>query len=399
MSANVKFADRIIKLEPAAVYEILKHTASGKVIAFAAGNPSPDAFPHEEVAELSQKILAENPITALQYGLTQGYEPLRQILSTYLADAYGINCEDNHLLIASGATQAIELATKVFCNEGDTVITENPSFIGSLNSFQSYGLNCVGVDMEFDGMNMDALEEALKTNKNVRMIYVIPNFQNPSGWTMSLEKRKRLYQLAVQHNVLILEDNPYGDLRYFGEDIPSIKSFDAEGIVLYAGSFSKIIAPGLRVGYMLAHGRYFDKLAATKQASDVHSPMLNQMIVYEFMKKYGLANHITKICDIYRRKLQLTLDGIEKHLGGITYVKPEGGLYVFCRLPEHIDMMDFCKNALSAGVAVVWGSAFLVDTTQKSQYFRINFSSPTDEQLVTGIEILGRVYAEMDKPK
>ena len=396
MSANIKFADRIVGLEPAAVYEILKHTASGNVIAFAAGNPSPDAFPHEAVAELTQQILKENPITALQYGITQGYEPLRQILAPYLADTHGIGNADDRVLIASGATQAIELVTKVFCNEGDTVITENPSFIGSLNSFRSYALNCVGVDMEFDGMNMEKLEETLKTNKNVRMIYVIPNFQNPSGWTMSLDKRKRLYELALEYGALILEDNPYGDLRYSGEDVPSIKSFDTEGIVLYAGSFSKVIAPALRVGYLLTPSRFFDKLAAAKQASDVHSPVLNQMIVYEFMKKYGLKDHITKICGIYRRKLQLTLDGIKKHLGGLTYVKPEGGLYVFCRLPDHIDMMEYCKKALAAGVAVVWGSAFLVDDTQKSQYFRINFSSPSDEQLVRGIEILGQVYGEMD---
>lgn len=393
---SAKFANRIANLEPAAVYEILKHTAGGKVIAFAAGNPSPDAFPHEEVTELAHQILKEHPITALQYGLTQGYEPLRQLLAPYLAQNDGISGENDQILITSGATQAIELATKVFCNEGDTIITENPSFIGSLNSFRSYGLNIAGVDMEFDGMNMDRLATTLQDNKNVRMIYVIPNFQNPSGWTMSFEKRKQLYAMAVKHDVLILEDNPYGDLRYSGEAIPSIKSFDDKGIVLYAGSFSKIISPGLRVGFLLTPQEYFNKTAAAKQASDVHSPVLNQMIVYEFMKRYSLKDHINKVCDIYRRKLAICLEGIDKHLGGVEYMKPDGGLYVFCRLPDNINMMDFCKNALNAGVAVVWGSAFLIDETAKSQYFRINFSSPTDEQLVRGLEILGKVYNEMN---
>ncbi|MCL2377120.1 MAG: PLP-dependent aminotransferase family protein [Defluviitaleaceae bacterium] len=393
---NMQFADRIVNLEPAAVYEILKHTVGGKVIAFAAGNPSPDAFPAEEVAELSSKILKENPITTLQYGLSSGYEPLRQILYTDMVENGGLRIDDNELLITSGATQGIELCAKIFCNEGDTIITENPTFIGSLNSFISYNANIVGVDMEFDGMNMEKLEEALKREKNVRFIYVIPNFQNPSGWTMSLEKRKQLYALAVKYNTLILEDNPYGDLRYFGEHIPSIKSFDPENIVLYAGSFSKIISPGLRVGFMHVPTPYFNKLAVAKQASDVHTPLLSQMIVYEYMKKYGLANHITKVCDIYRHKLQLTLEGLEKHLGGkVTYVKPEGGLYVFCRLPDHIDMREYCKNALEAGVAVVWGNAFLVDPNEKSQYFRINFSSPTNEQLVKGLEILGQVFDNM----
>ncbi|MCL2573052.1 MAG: PLP-dependent aminotransferase family protein [Defluviitaleaceae bacterium] len=394
---NMHFADRVQKLEPAAVYEILKKTGPGKAIAFAAGNPSPAAFPAEEVAELSHKILKEHPVLALQYGPSEGYAPLREQIIAYQAERFGISGKDNDLIITSGATQGIELCAKIFCNDGDTIITENPTFIGSLNSFASYRANVVGIDMEFDGMNMDKLEEALKREKNVRFIYVIPNFQNPSGWTMSLEKRKRVYELAVKYNTLILEDDPYGRLRYFGENIPSIKSFDTENIVLYAGSFSKTISPGLRVGFMHLPKQYATKMAVAKQASDVHTPMLNQMIVNEFMKDNGLANHIEKVCSMYRGKLQLTFDMLEKHLGdNVSYVKPEGGLYVFCRLPEHIDMIDYCAQALDGGVAIVWGNAFFVDPTQKSQYFRINFSSPSDEQLERGIEILGQTFNKMN---
>jgi len=392
---KMQFANRIANLEPGAVLEILKLSASGKVIPFAAGNPSPETFPHEQVAELAHQILKEHPVTALQYGITMGHEPLRRMITTYLAENNNIG-DDDDLLITSGATQGIEIVTKIFCNEGDTVITENPTFIGSLNAFSSYGANVVGVEMEFDGMNMDKLEEALVHEKNVRFIYVIPNFHNPSGWTMSLEKRKRLYQLALKHNVLILEDDPYGDLRYFGEDIPAIKSLDSEGIVLYVGSFSKVISPGLRVGFLAAPRAYFSKLAAAKQASDVHSPLLNQMIIHEFLKRYGFNDHIGKVRDVYRRKLQLTIDGIDAHLSGVTYVKPEGGLFVFCRLPDHMDMLTYCKKAADAGVAVVWGSAFCVDENEKSQYFRLNFSTPTDEQLVKGIKILGQVFDEMN---
>ena len=394
---NMQFADRVVKLEPAAVYEILKHCGEGKAIAFAAGNPSPKTFPADEMAELSRQILKEHPIAALQYGPSEGYGPLRQAISSILEENYGISSEGNNLIITSGATQGIELCTKIFCNDGDTIITENPTFIGSLNSFNSYNVNVVGIDMDFDGMDMNKLEEALKISKNVRFIYVIPNFQNPTGWTMSLEKRKRLYELALQYNTLILEDDPYGRLRYFGEYIPAIKSFDTENIVLYAGSFSKTISPGLRVGFMHLPAAYSTKLAVAKQVSDVHTPQLNQMMVYEYTKKYGLANHIANVCNIYRSKLQLTFGLLEKHLGDkVTYVKPEGGLYVFCRLPEHIDMLEYCKNALTAGVAVVWGNSFQVDPSVKSNYFRINFSSPTDEQLVKGIEILGRVFDEMN---
>jgi 2-aminoadipate transaminase len=394
---NMQFADRVVNLEPAAVYELLKKTGPGKAIAFAAGNPSPDTFPAEEMAELSLEILKEQPVAALQYGPSEGYAPLRHLLTSYLAENLDTDIEGNDIVITSGATQGIEMCAKIFCNDGDTVITENPTFIGSLNSFSSYRLNIVGVDMEFDGINLDKLEEALKREKNVRFIYVIPNFQNPTSWTMSLEKRKRLYELALKYNTLILEDDPYGRLRYFGEPLPSIKSFDTENIVLYAGSFSKTISPGLRVGFMHLPKESAAKMAIAKQACDVHTPSLNQMIVYEFMKQRGLKSHIAKVRDIYRSKLQLTFDLLEKHLGGgkITYVKPEGGLYVFCRLPDHIDMIEYCDNALKAGVAIVWGNAFLVNPNEKSQYFRINFSSPTEEQLVKGIEIMGQVFNAM----
>jgi len=394
---KMQFADRVVSLEPAAVYEILKKTGPGKAIAFAAGNPSPDAFPVDEIGVLIQQILKEHPVLALQYGPSEGYGPLRQILKDFLAEHFGISNEGNDLVITSGATQGIELCAKIFCNDGDTIITENPTFIGSLNSFSSYNLNVVGVDMEFDGINLEKLEEALKREKNVRFIYVIPNFQNPTGWTTSLEKRKRIYELAVKYNTLILEDDPYGRLRYFGDHIPSIKSFDTENIVLYACSFSKTISPGLRVGFMHLATEYAKKMAIAKQACDVHTPQLNQMVIYEYMKNYGLKNHISKVRDIYRSKLQLTFDMLEKHLGDkVSYVKPEGGLYVFCRLPDNIDIREYCEKALDAGVAVVWGSAFSVDPTEKSQYIRINFSSPSPEQLVTGISIMGKVLNEMD---
>ena len=395
---NMQFADRVANLEPAAVYEILKKCGEGKAIAFAAGNPSPDTFPADAVAELSRKILSENPVTALQYGPSEGYGPLRDTLKAFLEEHLGISNDGNDLVITSGATQGIELCAKIFCNEGDTIITENPTFIGSLNSFSSYSLNVVGVDMEFDGINLEKLEEALKREKNVRFIYVIPNFQNPTGWTMSPEKRKAVYQLALKYNTLILEDDPYGRLRYFGDHIPSIKSLDTENIVLYACSFSKTISPGLRVGFMHLAEAYARKMAVAKQASDVHTPQLSQMIIYEYMKNFGLKNHIAKVREIYKRKLQLTFDMLEKHLGDkVAYVKPEGGLYVFIRLPEHIDIMEYCAKALDAGVAVVWGSAFSVDPTEKSQYIRINFSSPRDEQLERGIEIMGQVLNQMDK--
>ena len=239
-----KFADRMKKLEPAAVYDILKRSAGRDVIPFGAGNPSPDSIPFEQLAELAQKVIKEQPVLTLQYGLTEGYAPLRAELAAFLKEKYGIGGANDQILITSGATQAIELCTKAFCNDGDIIVTENPTFVGALATFDSYDANIIGISMEPDGMNLDELEKALKTH-NVRFIYVVPNFHNPSGWTMSLAKRKRLYELALKYDTLILEDDPYRDLRYSGDNIPTLKSMDTAGIVLYAGSFSKVISPGL----------------------------------------------------------------------------------------------------------------------------------------------------------
>ena len=389
------FSDKISSLQPSAIREILKATADPAIIPLAAGNPAPDAFPVEEVQKISAEILAEEPITALQYGVTEGYQPLRDELKSWLARREKIGRDFDDLLVVSGATQIMDLTTKVLCNEGDTVICEEPSFIGSLNCFRSYGCKLKGVPVEADGMNVDALEEALKTTENAKFIYTIPNFQNPAGATMSLAKRKRLYELAVKYNKIILEDNPYGDLRVAGEPLPTIKSMDTEGIVVYAGSFSKILSPGLRVAYCVGPKPILAKMTVGKQASDVHTPCLNQMIVYRWLRDYDVEAHIKKIQGIYRKKLNLMCDCIDKELGDfVEYVRPEGGLFIWCRLPDDVDMLDFVQRAVKKKVAVVPGNAFLMNDTDKTQYIRLNFSTPSDEKIAAGIKLLGEVAKE-----
>lgn len=387
-----KFSDKISSLQPSAIREILKATANPEIIPLAAGNPAPDAFPVEEVQEIAKDILANDPITALQYGVTEGYQPLRDTLRGWLKDRENIGRDFDDVLIVSGATQVMDLTTKVLCNEGDTVICEEPSFIGSLNCFRSYGCKLKGIPVDADGMNMDALEEALKTTDKVRFIYTIPNFQNPSGATMSLEKRKRLYALAKEYGVIVLEDNPYGDLRVAGESLPTIKSMDDEGIVIYAGSFSKVLSPGLRVAYCIAPKALLAKMTVGKQASDVHTPCLNQMIVNEWFKKYDVNAHIEKIRGIYREKLELMCKCIDEELGDfVEYVKPEGGLFIWCKLPDHVDMLEFVQKAVEKKVAVVPGNAFLMNDTDSTQYIRLNFSTPTNEGIIKGVKALGEV--------
>lgn len=389
------FSNKISSLQPSAIREILKATSNPEIIPLAAGNPAPDAFPISEVQEIASDILATRPIDALQYGVSEGYTPLRNTVKSWLKDRENIGTDNDDILILSGATQAMDLTTKVLCNEGGVVICENPSFIGSLNCFRSYGCKLVGVPVEADGMDVNALEETLKANSNAKFIYTIPNFQNPSGSTMSLEKRKRLYELAVEYGVIILEDNPYGDLRVSGEKLPTIKSMDTEGIVLYAGSFSKILAPGLRVAYCVGPKQILAKMTVGKQASDTHTPCLNQMIVDEWFKKYDVEAHITKIQGIYKKKLELMCDCIDRELGDfVEYVRPEGGLFIWCKLPDDVNMTEFVKKAIEKKVAVVPGNAFLTDENAETQYIRLNFSTPTDEGIINGIKALGEVARE-----
>jgi 2-aminoadipate transaminase len=313
-----------------------------------------------------------------------------------MKEKHNIGNENDDLIITSGAQQIMDLATKSLCNEGDVIICEAPSFIGSLNSFRSYNAKLVGVPVESDGMNIEILEEKLKTEKNVKLIYVIPNFQNPSGVTTSLEKRKAIYELAKKYGVLIIEDNPYGDLRYSGEYVPSIKSLDTDGIVIYAGSFSKVISPGMRVGWCVAPAPVIQKMVVCKQGQDVHTNIWSQMVAYEFVTKYDFDAHLEMLRKLYSKKAQLMMDLLDEHLAPyVTYDKIDGGLFIMCKLPEHIDMLKFCKEAVLRKVCVVPGNAFLADESEVSHSFRVNFSTPTDEQLVKGVKILGELVKEL----
>ena len=387
-----KFSDRTNNLKPSAIREIFKYAADPTVVSLSAGNPSPDAFPVKELEEISARLFKENPIGLLQYSVTEGYAPLREHLKKYMKDKYQIGTDDDDILITTGAQQIMDFATKSLVNEHDVIITEAPSFIGSLNSFRAYNAKLVGVDVESDGMDTDKLEEALKTNENVKFIYTIPNFQNPSGVTMSLEKRKRVYELAKEYNVMILEDNPYGDLRYSGEFLPAIKTFDTDGRVIYAGSFSKVISPGIRVAFTIAPKPVIQKMTVCKQGSDVHTNIWSQMLCYEFITKYDFEAHLEKLRTIYRKKAKFCMDLLDRYCAPeITYDKIDGGLFIWCRLPKGVDMPEFVRNAIDHKVCVVPGNAFLTDENETSDGFRINFSTPTDEQLEKGIKALGEL--------
>lgn len=389
------FSYRISGVQPSAIREILKFTSDPEVISFAAGNPAPEAFPVETIRRISDDILREEPINALQYSITEGYPKLRQWLKDDMTKKEMFSEQDDELIITSGAQQAIETCAKIFCNEGETIICENPSFIGSLNAFRTYNAKLVGVEMDDEGMIPEKLEQALKDNPRTAFIYVIPNFQNPTGKTTSLERRRMILDLAYKYNVLVLEDNPYGDLRFAGVDVPSIKSMDKKGHVIYAGTFSKILSPGLRVGYMIATKMIVSKATVALQTSTVHTNIWAQMVAYRFVTEVDLEEHFQKLREIYKNKCSLMLNSLRFAMPrSIDFTEPEGGLFIWGTLPCG-DMNAFCKKAVENKVAVVPGNAFSVDESVPSLSFRLNFSTPTDEQIEQGVEILAKVAKTM----
>ena len=391
---GISVSEKFANMKPSATREILKATSDPSVIAFAGGSPAVDAFPCEEVKRVSAEIFEENPVSALVYGVSEGYEPLRNTVREWLKKRNNIGTDDDTIIITAGGTQVMDITTRIMTDKGDTIICEEPSFIGSLNAFRSHGCKLKGVPIDSDGMNIDELEKAIKECPDAKFIYTIPNFQNPGGTTLSLEKRKAMYRLAKENGLLILEDDPYGNLRVDGEDVPSIKSLDTDGIVIYAGSFSKILAPGIRVAYAVVPNYLAQAFTIGKQVSDVHTGVLNQMIVERWFEEYDVDAHIEEIRKIYRKKLNLMCDCLDKNCPEINYVRPQGGLFLWAKLPDNVDMLDYCKRLVEKKVAVVPGTAFMIDDEAPCHYIRMNFSTPSDENIVKGIEIMAQVLKE-----
>lgn len=394
---DYKFSDKVTKLQASAIREILKFTSVPGVISFAAGNPAPEAFPTQKIAEISEELLRDDPILALQYNITEGYTPLRDFLKQWLASKNCYNPDSDDVVVTSGGQQANELSCKVLLNEGDTLLCESPCFIGSLNAFRSYNVNLCGVDMDDDGINIEKLENAIKTHKNVKMLYVIPNFQNPTGRTMSFEKRKAVYELACKYDFIILEDDPYGELRFAGENVPAIKSLDTEGRVIYTSTFSKILSSGFRTGFVSAPAPIIQKIVVCKQVSDVHSNIWAQVVAHRFMTSVDLKKHFNGLREIYRKKCDLMCSYIDNEFSKkISYIRPQGGLFVWCTLPDDCDMNEFCTRAIKEyKIAIVPGNSFNIDETEKSHSFRLNYSTPTDEQIIKGMEILSKMTRDI----
>ena len=393
-----KFSEKFINLKPSAIREIFKSLGTPGSISFAAGNPSPESFPVSDMKRIADEIFENEPVTALQYGITEGYTPLRKLVSERLKRVYNIGTPDDDLIIVTGGQQGIELTCKVMCSEGDVVLCEDPSFIGALNAFRSLGAKLVGVPLDGDGINLAALEEALKNNPRAKFLYTIPTFQNPAGITTSLEKRRAVLELAKKYGILILEDNPYGDLRFTGEDVATYKSMDTEGRVLYCGSFSKVLSAGMRIGFLCANKELISKIVVAKQVEDVHTNVLFQMICAKYIEQCDLEAHIAEIRKLYRHKAGLMLSALERYMPPeVSFTRPEGGIFLWCSLPEGLSLGEFAKRAGEKNVFVVPGTAFSPDPEAPNRSFRLNYSMPSDEEIERGIKILADIAKDMLK--
>jgi 2-aminoadipate transaminase len=362
-------------------------------ISFAGGLPDPDLFPREEMRKATDKVMRESPHVALQYGLTLGRISLREKIAG-LMKREGVEAEVENIAVTTGSQQAITIAAMMYMEEEDVIITENPSYLGAISAFKPFSTNIIGVDGDEEGMMIDQLEQAIKRTPKAKLIYVIPNFQNPTGRTWSLERRKALLEVAKRHDLIVLEDNAYGEVRFEGDRIPSIKSMDTEGRVLYFGSFSKILSPGLRVGWVCADKGIIGKYELVKNGMDLQSAELAQMQVDGFLESNDLDEHIGKINSVYKMRRDLMLKTIKKEFPeDAKYYYPKGGMFIWVELPSHMNTRELLHRAIERKVAFVPGGSFYPEGGCESS-MRLNFSTMQNEKIVDGIKILGELLRE-----
>lgn len=391
---SLKFAKRMDNMKASDIREMLKLTQKPEVISFAGGLPAPELFPVEEMKLVLAKVMDEYGTVALQYGPTEGFEPLREKILDRMAKLKVDDLTIDNILITSGSQQGLDFMAKAFINPGDVILCESPTYLGAINAFRAYEPRFIEVETDDDGMILEDLEEKLRENDNVKFIYVIPDFQNPSGRTMSIERRKGLVDIANKYNVAVVEDNPYGELRFEGEIYPAIKHYDTEGRVIFLGTFSKIFSPGLRVGWIAADKEVLHKFVLIKQGADLQSSTLDQIAVYKFLEDYDIEAHIEKIKKVYKRRKDLMLNTIrEEFPEGIKVTDPDGGLFTWLVLPPHINARELSIKALEKNVAYVPGGSFFPNGGNENT-LRVNYSNMEEERIVEGVRRLAQVFKE-----
>jgi len=391
------YSKTALNMKRSEIRELLKVTRQPNIISFAGGYPDPETFPIKELEDISCQLLREKGAIALQYGPTEGEELLRKEIAKWMSHEKS-SIRPENILITAGSQQGLDIISKIFLDPNDIVIVELPSYIGGLQAFNAYRAKMIGVPHDDKGMKMGFLEKTLsklaKRNRKPKFIYVVPDFQNPSGVTMSLKRRQALLEIAYRYAIPILEDSPYRDLRYLGESVPAIYSLDTQDQVIVLGTFSKLLCPGLRMAWIMAPTEWMDRMVVAKQSMDLCSPTYTQLLVAEYLRRGLLPRQIEKIRHLYGRKLKVMLKALEKHMPkGVKWSQPKGGLFLWIELPKKISATDLFPKAIRNKVAYVVGSAFHCDGKGHNT-MRINFSYPSEEQIVEGVQRLAQMLRE-----
>ncbi len=393
-----EFANRMDGITGSAIRELFKLLSNPEIISFGGGNPAKESFPVSDVTKIVNDLLTEKGEAILQYGPTEGYMPLKQAYTEHILRPKGLDANADELLVLSGSSQGLDILAKIFTNPGETILVEAPTFLGALQAFRMYQANIVTVENDSNGINLESLERLMRELKP-KLFYCISTFQNPSGGTLPLEKRKKVAELAEKYDVIVIEDDPYCDLRYTGEVLPTIKQFDKSGHVIMLNSFSKILSPGIRVGMAFGNKEIIRKMTIAKQSADTHTSNLSQAIAAEFLSRGLLPKHLERINKFYAERLNTMVNGMKKHFPKeCKYTIPEGGLFIWCEMPEGTKMLDIWKEATSKyNVAFIPGKHFYPTAEGHENTFRLNFSMETPERIEAGIEALGKLLQKYVK--
>ena len=384
----IKFAQRMSLLTGSEIRELLKLTARPEVISFAGGMPAMELFPVAEMKAAADKVLDSNGQAAMQYSSTEGFPRLREQIAERMGAKQGIKTDADHILVTSGSQVGLDFSARVFVDKGDTILLEAPSYVGAVNAFKACEPKFVSIPTDDDGMIISELKKALETEKNIKMIYVIPDYQNPSGKQWSLERRKEFMALVNEFEIPVIEDNPYGELRFEGESLPSLKALDTKGLVVYLGTFSKVLAPGYRLGWVCADDEILEQYNHMAQAANLQASTISQMETAQFLDDNDLDEHIAKLLPVYDKRRKCMLDTLEANLPeGCSYTRTKGGLFTWVVLPEFINAKDFQMKTIEKNVAFVPGGGFYPNGGMDNT-LRLNYSAMPEDRIEKGIKIL-----------
>ena len=390
---DLRFADRMNNAQKSFIREILKVVGNPEIISFAGGLPNPISFPVKKVQEATDKILEEDGENVLQYSTTEGYLPMREYISERYLKNSGVVVPPEEILITNGSQQGLDLIGKVFLNKGDVMLMEEPGYLGAIQAFSMFEPEFKTVPIRHDGVDTEKLKESIE-NYNPKLFYAVPNFHNPSGITYSEENRKQVSDIMKDSSTIFIEDDPYGELRFIGNKVPSMKKYMNDNVILL-GSFSKIVSPGMRLGWIHAGPEIMDKLIIAKQGADLHSNYFSQRVVYEYLKENNIEVHREKITDLYKKQRDCMVNSIEKYFPKeVEVTKPEGGMFIWVTLPENYSSMDLFNIAIEKKVAFVPGDPFYVGM-EGVNAFRLNYTNSTEEKIEEGIKILAESIKEL----